>query len=219
MPVTKRLKQKSVCIFDFDGTLVDSMDGFAEIAGDLIEKHYGLSREKAMEAYLNTSGLPFIQQLESLFPGHPANEKVAAAFEEEKKRHYFSRPFFQEVHKAIARLREQGLRVVVSSNNGQEVIEEYLGQKVAPKFDLVLGYQEGFAKGRDHFEKVLDHFDLEVKDAVFVGDSLQDARKALDYGVDFVGRVGTFPRRKFKEVHPQISTVNDLHQLIDLLCK
>jgi len=215
----KRFKPKSVCIFDFDGTLVDSMEGFADLAAGLMEKNYGLSYAQAREKYLKTSGLPFFQQLESLFPNNPLNGKVAQDFEVQKKRYYFERPFFQEVYQTIERLRRQGVRVVVSSNNGQDVIEEYLDHQDAPPFDLVLGFKEGFSKGRAHFEKVLDHFDLSVDEAVFVGDSLYDAQKALDFGVDFVGRVGTFSHHKFKESYPEIPTVKNLHELIDLICK
>ncbi|MCE9624866.1 MAG: HAD hydrolase-like protein [Deltaproteobacteria bacterium] len=211
--------QKKVCVFDFDGTLVDSMGAFADLAGELIAETYGVKPVRAREDYLRTSGLPFFQQLESLFPKDGRNAQVADAFEVRKKEDYFGRPFFDEVPGAIADLQERGVRAVISSNNGQELVEEYLDRRPEARFDLVLGFKQGFSKGKAHFEKVLHHFDLETSDLLFVGDSLHDARQALDFGVDFVGRLGTFEERHFLEVHPRARTVHGLDQLMGVLCK
>jgi len=211
--------QKKVCVFDFDGTLVDSMGAFADLAAELIAETYGVSSVQAREDYLRTSGLPFFQQLEALFPEDSRNAQVADDFEVRKKEDYFVRPFFEEVPEAIAGLQERGVRAVISSNNGQELVEEYLGRRPEARFDLVLGFKQGFSKGKAHFEKVLRHFDLEASDLLFVGDSLHDARQALDFGVDFVGRLGTFEASQFLEVDPRARTVHGLDQLMGVLCK
>ncbi|KAB2838978.1 HAD family hydrolase [bacterium] len=211
--------KKSVCVFDFDGTLVDSMGGFADLAAQLIAEAYEMPREEAREAYLRTSGLPFFQQLEVLFPGDVRNAATAAAFEARKQEDYFGRPFFADVPTAIAGLQERGLRAVVSSNNGQELVEAYLERRSKPRFDLVLGFKKGFAKGKAHFERVLAHFGLKASEMLFVGDSLHDARQALEFGVDFVGRVGTFRQEQFQQVHPRAATVRGLDELMGVLCK
>lgn len=210
---------KSVCVFDFDGTLVDSMGGFADLAADLMAEHFDIDREKAREDYLRTSGLPFFQQLESLRSGDARNAKVAELFEAAKQADYFDRPFFSEVPEAIDQLQVHGIRAVVSSNNGQEIVEEYLQKKAKPRFDLVLGFKKNFAKGRAHFDKVLAHFGQEAKDMLFVGDSLHDAQQAVEFGVDFVGRVGTFSAAQFQAVHPGLRTVRGLDELTRVLCR
>lgn len=212
---------KSVCIFDFDGTLVDSMGSFANLAAELIEASYGVPSSKAREDYLRTSGLPFFEQLESLFPGDPQNQKVAASFEERKRISYLRSTFFQEVPEAIGQLKNLDILTVVSSNNGQEIVEDFLENCPSPKpaFDLVLGYREGFGKGPAHFKWILGHFGISISEAVFVGDSLQDAKKAQNFGVDFVGRVGTFSRRQFQENFPQVPVVEDLRELLEVVCR
>lgn len=210
---------KSVCVFDFDGTLVDSMGGFADLAAGLIAESYGVSSETARSGYLRTSGLPFFQQLEALFPGDARNSAVAADFEARKQSDYFNRPFFREVPQAISELRRRGVRAVVSSNNGQEIVEAYLERRPEARFDLVLGFQKGFSKGRAHFQKVMEHFSADPDEILFVGDSLHDARQALEFGVDFVGRVGTFRSEQFREVHPQAPTIRGLNELMEVLCK
>ena len=212
--------KKSVCIFDFDGTLVDSMGSFADLAADLMKEAYAVGWEQARQDYLHTSGLPFSQQLEELYPEHVLNSQVAQSFEDKKIKSCFASPFFKEVPHILEKLQVKGVRTVISSNNGQEVVEAYLDQQEARvHFDMVLGYQEGFAKGRPHFEKIMKHFEVVADHAVFVGDSLHDAQKAENFGLDFVGRLGTFTREKFQQDYPQAHLVDDFSQLTEVVCK
>ncbi len=67
-------------VFDLDGTLVDTMGSFANHAATLMERHYGLLHETGYSQYMKTSGLPFKQQLEVLFPRNHKNASVAHQF-------------------------------------------------------------------------------------------------------------------------------------------
>ena len=59
-------------LFDFDGTLVDTMGGYADLAGGLIHEAFPeITAEKGRELYIRTSGIPFIQQMELIRPGKP----------------------------------------------------------------------------------------------------------------------------------------------------
>ena len=84
--MTANNTSKKVVVFDFDGTVVDSMDSFADIAADVMPRYYSISGEEAKRLYLETSGIPFFQQLEQLFPNNENNDKAAHDFEETKKR-------------------------------------------------------------------------------------------------------------------------------------
>jgi len=212
-------KNKSVCIFDFDGTLVDSMNWLADLAGSLIEEHYQVPFATARRDYLKTSGLPFSRQLGAMFPQDPRNSEVAKIFETRKQIQYFDRPFFEEVPEAISELKSKGVKVVVSSNNDHDLVEAFLKRQTSLHFDLVLGFRPGFSKGQAHFSKALQHFERTVDEAVFVGDSLYDAEKARDFGVDFIGRLGTFQHEQFSQAYPKAQTVQNLQELIGVLCK
>src|SRR4051812_11625031 len=84
--------EKSLCVFDFDGTIVDSMEAFADLAGTLISENYHLPFPHSRKLYLQTSGVPFFQQLEILFPNDLKNAKIASAFEQQKTTGYFDLP-------------------------------------------------------------------------------------------------------------------------------
>lgn len=203
-------------LFDFDGTLVDTMEGFADIAGEVIHQfHPEISFEEARRRYLETSGVPFFQQLEIILPGDPANSKKAAIFEETKKEGFFRSTFSEEVRFVITQLRERGILVGVSSNNFQYLIEQFI-EREGLQFDIVLGFKDGFEKGKHHFEYVLHHFQLKKDELTFVGDSLKDAEKAISNDISFIGLCGTFTKEQFLDKYPDIITINSLQELLEI---
>lgn len=203
-------------LFDFDGTLVDTMEGFADIAGEVIHQfHPEISFEEARRRYLETSGVPFFQQLEIILPGDPTNSKKAAIFEETKKEGFFRSTFSKEVRFVITQLRERGILVGVSSNNFQYLIEQFI-EREGLQFDIVLGFKDGFEKGKHHFEYVLHHFQLKKDELTFVGDSLKDAEKAISNGIAFIGLCGTFTKEQFLDKYPDIITINSLQELLEI---
>lgn len=205
-----------VCVFDFDGTLVDSMGAFADIAADVMEKHRGLPFAQARSRYLETSGIPFFQQLELIFPGRPGNSVLADEFEQRKLEGFFAETYFPDVLPALDLLKQMGIKTVVSSNNFQDVIDRFVARNPAP-FDHVLGFADGFAKGKDHFQFIFKAEDVTPSQLLFVGDSLKDGERAAGSNVSFIGRTGTFTKAQFSQAFPGIAVVDSLTELPPLL--
>lgn len=207
---------KHAFLFDFDGTLVDTMDGFADIAGRVIHDfHPEMSFKEARANYMKTSGAPFFQQCEILFPGHPTNAEKVRIFEEEKQVGFFKQKFSDDVKYAINALRKRGDIAGVSSNNYQELIDRFV-KREGLVFDVVLGFNDGFQKGRDHFEYVMNKFSLSVNELTFVGDSLKDAEKAFANKIKFIGKCGTFKKDDFLKLDRNITTINNIRELLEL---
>lgn len=206
-------------MFDFDGTLVDTMGDFAGLAGALIAEAYGGTADEGRAAYLRTSGVPFFQQLQLLFPDDPRNAALVAAFEREKLRFYEGLGLYPDVPPALAALAARGIATVVSSNNFQDVVDTFLaGQDV--RFDLVLGFRDGFHKGAPHFAHAIEALGVAREGLVFVGDSVRDAELADAAGVRFVARTGTAPRTAFEarfgpEPFPFVDRLDEVLALVD----
>jgi len=207
---------KKMVVFDFDGTLVNSMEQFADIASAVIKKYYGVPLAEARAQYFKTSGLPFFQQLETLFPGNANNSIAAEEYEEKKKVGYFDRPVFDDAAKAIKTLRAEGVKVAVSSNNFQDLVDQFVEHKNI-SFDEVLGYRDNFAKGEDHFRYIEKTHGIDRRDITFVGDSLKDGERAAQSGVQFVAREGTFTKQEIKREFPNSEVVSSLEELSKLL--
>ena len=207
---------KKVAIFDFDGTIVDSMDEFADIAAVVLDEFYGTPKSQGRADYMSTSGIPFFQQLELLHPKDKRNIDASAAFEERKMVTYLQKPVYPDVPKALFELKNIGILTVVSSNNFEERVKEYLGVN-SLDFDMVLGFRDGFAKGHEHFEYVRSNLGVENKDIIFVGDSVKDAERAKDEGIDFAARLGIFGEDDFKAVLPNAIIVRELTELLSYI--
>jgi phosphoglycolate phosphatase-like HAD superfamily hydrolase len=203
---------KKVVIFDFDGTVVASMDSFAEIAGEVIPLYYGASQEEAKRLYFETSGIPFFQQLEQLFPGNKNNDAAAREFEDKKKLDYLSKKTFGDVKGAVESLSEMGIKTVVSSNNFQDLVD-MLAANLDVKFDMVLGFRPGFAKGNDHFSYIKKTFNVKKDEMIFVGDSIKDGERADNFGIDFIARTGIFSEKDFTSKFPRAKVVPDFREL------
>jgi phosphoglycolate phosphatase len=207
---------KSLCVFDFDGTLVDSMEAFADIAGKVITQHYEVPFERARTLYLQTSGVPFFEQLEILFPGDLHNPKSAQTFEILKTKRYFDYPLFEGVLEIFERLKRRGIKTAISSNNFQDLISRFVNRRRIPS-DFVLGYRQGFSKGRDHFDHLKQLLSLENHQMLFVGDSLKDAEMAEHNAIEFVGKAGTFRKEDLIARFPKSQVISRLTELMTLV--
>jgi phosphoglycolate phosphatase-like HAD superfamily hydrolase len=199
-------------VFDFDGTLVDTMQSFADVAADVMATRHSVHFDWARARYLETSGIPFFQQLEEIFPGHNENSKAADEFEKRKLESFFSERFDADVRGALRKLQRQGYKIAVSSNNFQHLLDKFVSTEEV-SFDLVLGCRENFFKGHDHFRAIQRELGVAAHEILFVGDSLMDAQRAAESGVRFVGRTGTFTSQSFKKAYPGVSTVDQLSEL------
>ncbi|MDH4129207.1 MAG: HAD-IA family hydrolase [Spirochaetota bacterium] len=209
-------KDIKICLFDFDGTLVDTMGSFANLAASIIEREYNIPFNKARKMYLDTSGIPFFQQLEVLFPSQPKNPYLASEFESKKQESFFSESFSDETIYALKALKDIGIQIAISSNNFQELIEQFVKRENV-QFNYVLGFRENFSKGKDHFYYIKNKLNCKSNELLFVGDSLKDAEKAFECGIHFIAKLGTFSKEDFLNIYPKIVAIENLNELVGIL--
>ena len=215
LPALAPLPLPKVLLCDLDGTLVDSMPTLADLATDVMEETFGTPRILARELYLATCGLPFIKQLEEIFPRDPRNAGASVVFEGRKPARCSAIGMPAETRRALERLRARGVRIAVSSNNGIANVAQFASQAEF-KFDLVLGFGDGLAKGKPHLDKSARLFKVDRQEMLFVGDSLHDGEIAEREGVPFVGVAGTFSTERFTLRFPNVPVIRKFSALPDL---
>jgi len=210
-----RLPLPKVLLCDLDGTLIDSMPTLADLATEVIEARYGTPRILARELYLATCGLPFVKQLEEMFPDDPRNAEASAEFEARKPALCGAIRMAPETRRALEQLREMGVRIAVSSNNGVENVGAF-ARDCGFAFDLVLGYGGGLAKGRTHLDATSRQFGAARQEMLFIGDSLHDGEIAEREGIPFVGVATTFSPDRFSLRFPSVPVIRRFSALPSL---
>jgi len=215
LPAQARLALPKVLLCDLDGTLIDSMPTLADLATEVIEERYGTPRILARELYLATCGLPFVKQLEEIFPGDERNAEASADFEARKPARCGAIKMPAETRRALQEMRDMGVKIAVSSNNGTENVTAF-ARNAGFKFDLVLGYGGGLAKGRTHLDAASREFGAAHQEMLFIGDSLHDGEIAEREGIPFVGLSTTFSHDRFTLRFPSVPVIRRFSALPEL---
>jgi choline kinase/phosphoglycolate phosphatase-like HAD superfamily hydrolase len=173
-------------IFDFDGTLADTMPFLTALAVQLMTAHYHLAPEEARIRYRETTGLEFATQLEEIFPNHTKNAQVAAAFEAEKEERILEHPLFPDTIPILAYLAEQDVKTFVCSSTRQELIDRYDRKaRLTNYVDNLRGVRHGRNKA-ELLRSILAETGIRPDQAIFVGDSRRDGDIAESIGLGFV---------------------------------
>ncbi len=205
-------------LFDLDGTLIDTMQVFADVAADVMVHHHGKDRVKARAAYLATSGIPFFQQLEIIAPGDQRNAEAAAEFERRKIVAVADVVPNESTLETLSALRALGISIAVCSNNFQEQVDDFIAH-CPVKLDLALGFGNGLAKGPTQFAHAMRTFGCRHDDLLFVGDSVADARLARESNIRFVAKLGTFEAGAFVAAAPGAPMVTEIPELLSLFAR
>jgi phosphoglycolate phosphatase-like HAD superfamily hydrolase len=211
-------RQVRAVMFDLDGTLIDTMKGFADVAADVMYRRHGFDAAIGRQRYLETSGIPFRQQLEAIHPGHAENQAASDEFEVLKRVVCDHAVMTPETVDGLARLRGAGCNLIVSSNSAQYFVDEFQ-EREEFEFDLVLGFDadRGLAKGAPHVDKTCRMFGLSRDEVLFCGDSLKDGELAHACEIAFVARLGTFTAQEILRWNADAMFVHDIPALATLV--
>ena len=188
----------SAVIFDFDGTIADTMPFLSDLAVGLLTEHYEISGAEARRRYLETTGMDFASQIEEIFPGHSSNHAVAAAMELGKRERMLGHPLFDEVIPVLRFFQERGVKRFVCSSTQEALVRQHTKSAgIDDLLDGCFGYRPGFTKSRQ-IEYILRHNNLCPEEVIFVGDSLKDYEFVKDSGVQFVAIRRLFEEHEFR---------------------
>jgi phosphoglycolate phosphatase-like HAD superfamily hydrolase len=204
-------------VFDFDGTLADSMPFLQSIGVEVMMKHFGVSNDDAIKRYVTTTGLPYEHQIMLNFPDDARNEAAVEEFEKLKIDRIFEQELFPEAELTVRKLNERRFDVFVSSSTFQPTIEEYFKRRgILELFREVVGYRPGFEKGPDHFKHICSKYDIDCANLLFVGDSLKDYERSKGY-CDFVALIGLFNRQDFRNAGHNGRVITKLSEILDFV--
>ena len=186
-------------IFDFDGTITDTMPFLSGLAVNLMTENYTISNDEASRRYLETTGTDFGSQIEEIFPHHPRNRDVIATMEASKTQGILGHPLFDEVVPTLMFLKDRNIKRFICSSTQEAIVRQYVSKAgIDDLLDGCFGYRPGFTKGQQ-IEFLLHHYRLDPNEVIFVGDSLMDCEFVRDKNVRFIAICRLFEEQNFRE--------------------
>lgn len=178
-------------IFDFDGTLVNTMPALTGLGTDLISG-YGFSESEAREKYLSCIGMSFPEQLDELFPDDKRNASFAETFYDFQSRIYETAALHDYAAAVLGHLAYIGVPFAICTSSPATLAQNLLMQFSLPRPDAFYGREFG--------RKLRQLVHLSSNGYThFIGDAPHDGDCADAAGfLEFVGVEHTFPREVFK---------------------
>lgn len=171
-----------LAIFDFDGTLADSLPWFQRVIG-VIAQEFGL-REVGPEERQVLRGCHPREALARL--GVPLWQvpRIARRLRQLKALEAHRLPLFPGVAELLRDLAQRGVPRAIVSSDAEANIRSTLGREHAALIDHYACGAGLFGKP-PLLRKVLRHYRLHPAEALYVGDELRDAEAARAVGIAF----------------------------------
>jgi phosphoglycolate phosphatase len=173
------LARFDLVIFDFDGTLADSLTWFRGVLGDVVDKH-GLTpitearaeelRGMAPKAIMDALDIPAWK-----IPFIAADVRARAA-ENVDQIH-----LFDGIRRMIEQLEAEGVKLAVVSSNGETAVKAVLGETLCSRFEIFACGAALFGKA-SVFRKVIRKAGTTPQRTLSVGDEVRDIEAARETG-------------------------------------
>jgi len=180
--------QKKLIIFDMDGTLVDSSTTIVNAINyvrsklNLAALEKELILEKVNDPALNPA--LFFYEVEEF-----STEQEEWFSEYYTLNHEKELELYPEIDKLLKELKERGYLLAIATNAYRGSTLQSLGHlKVVEYFSSIACYDD-VGRGKpapDMLEKNLEDLKLDVKDAIFIGDSERDLMAAETLKMDYI---------------------------------
>ncbi|MFC2028983.1 HAD family hydrolase [Chloroflexota bacterium] len=196
-------------LFDWDGTLVNSLDVKIRNAGKLFKQVFDLSSQDVQQTYRRYSGIPRRQLFDAILAdlGRPAlgdedyntlSDRFSTLNTEALSDPSLPGLIPHATSLVLQSLQEIGCLLFISSSAATEELQDIASSLGLEKFITgsggeIMGSRAGFNKGVHHVDHVCGKYGLTRQELLFVGDDLADIRLGAEAGVLTIAKAGTYP--------------------------
>lgn len=178
--------QKSLIIFDWDGTLMDSVGLIADAMRYAAEKHGLTVTDEATKSII---GIALVDAFPMLFPNDSDKyDELLATYSEYYVKHCDNDKLFDGIKELIQDLHAQGKTLAIATGKKRQGLQRVLPNSgIEPFFTVTKTADETAGKPNPlMLEQILAETDKSIEEAVFVGDSIHDIRMANNINMDSI---------------------------------
>lgn len=200
-------------IFDWDGTLMDSIDKIVLCMQAAAKQED--QTPPPVQSIKDIIGLSLLNAMKKLFPLLSLSQQaslVEAYRYQYNQHHHVETPFYEGISDMLNSLKSQGYILAVATGKGRNGLNRMIEKtNTAHLFSATVCADEATSKPDPlMINLLLDKLDIERSNAIMVGDSSYDLEMAMNAGIPSLGvTYGVHDICTLKQLHP-IAVVDSL---------
>ena len=213
------LSDKTLIIFDWDGTLMDSIGLIVDSMHVAGETHGFKTTDKAVKDII---GLSLMNGIKILYP--QANDAQLREIQQTYAEYYIanshSTPLFEPIEHMLQTLQQQGKTLAVATGKKRKGLDRVLDASDSHDYFAITrcADESGSKPDPQMLTDILDYTQQQVSDAVFIGDSIYDIQMATALGMTSIAvNYGTATSTELAAQNPTYQ-VDTPQALVGLLC-
>ena len=213
------LAGKTLIIFDWDGTLMDSIGLIVESMHIAGEAHGFRTTDQAVKDII---GLSLMHGIEILYP--QASEAQKLAIQQSYAEYYIPNshrtPFFTPIENMLLTLKQQDKQLAVATGKKRKGLDRVLEASASHHYFTITrcADESGSKPDPQMLRDILDYTKQSISQAVFIGDSIYDIQMANRLGMTSIAvNYGTASSSELAAEQPTYQ-VDTPQELVALLC-
>ncbi|MDN3397987.1 HAD-IA family hydrolase [Psychrobacter sp. APC 3426] len=219
LSTSHQLADKTLIIFDWDGTLMDSIGLIVESMHVAGEAHGFQTTDKAVQDII---GLSLMNGIKILYP--QASESQKLAIQQSYADYYIANshrtPLFAPIEGMLQTLQQQGKQLAVATGKKRKGLERVLDASHSHHYFVMTrcADEAGSKPDPQMLIDILEYTQQKVADAVFIGDSIYDIQMATQLGMTSIAvDYGTASSAELTAQQPTYQ-VDTPQALAEILC-
>lgn len=174
---------KKIILFDFDGTIADTLHLSLEIVNEyLTSESYPLISEKELKDLRNMSPLQLITHFKFPIWKIPTLVKLVR---EDLYKEADKIKIFPGIEKLIVNLKANNFHLAILSSNIRETIDKFLNRYRLTAFDYIKCEPNILEKAK-LIKSFLKEHSLGTKDVIYIGDEIRDIEACRRVGIQII---------------------------------
>ena len=213
------LADKTLIIFDWDGTLMDSIGLIVESMHIAGEAHGFRTTDQAVKDII---GLSLMYGIEILYPQASDTQKLA--IQQSYADYYIPNshrtPFFMPIDEMLLTLKQQDKQLAVATGKKRKGLDRVLEASASHHYFTITrcADESGSKPDPQMLSDILDYTKQSISQAVFIGDSIYDIQMANRLGMTSIAvNYGTASSSELAAEQPTYQ-VDTPQELVMLLC-
>ena len=177
-------------IFDWDGTLMDSIDKIVLCMQQAAKQQQQVvASKKSVKGIIGLSLLKAVQQLYPLLGLSEQQALVEAYRQQYNLNQHIETPLYPDIKKLLVNLKSQGYTLAVATGKGRNGLNKMLEKSATSElFSATICADEAHSKPDPlMLNLLLEKLGIEASQALMVGDSSYDLAMAKNAGMDSLG--------------------------------